>query len=138
MDGGAWQAPVHGIAKSQTRLSSFTDQCCTSDQKHKCTEKETPNNNKKIVWDNTWQQIGKDNELEKFRVTLALATFFIPFANFFPRNNTCIVCSDDFFPNHFFTLWKDTICYQALFSWPFNGNKQSIQSDFKLTEVKKK
>ena len=24
MDGGAWQATVHGIAKSQTRLSDFT------------------------------------------------------------------------------------------------------------------
>ena len=24
MDGGAWQAAVHGIAKSQTRLSDFT------------------------------------------------------------------------------------------------------------------
>ena len=24
MDGGAWQATVHGIAKSQTQLSSFT------------------------------------------------------------------------------------------------------------------
>ena len=24
MDGGAWQAPVHGVAKSQTRLSDFT------------------------------------------------------------------------------------------------------------------
>ena len=24
MDGGAWQAAVHGVAKSQTRLSEFT------------------------------------------------------------------------------------------------------------------
>ena len=24
MDGGAWKAAVHGVAKSQTRLSSFT------------------------------------------------------------------------------------------------------------------
>ena len=24
MDGGAWQAAVHGVAKSQTRLSKFT------------------------------------------------------------------------------------------------------------------
>ena len=24
MDGGAWQAAVHGVAKSQTRLSDFT------------------------------------------------------------------------------------------------------------------
>ena len=24
MDGGAWQVTVHGVAKSQTRLSSFT------------------------------------------------------------------------------------------------------------------
>ena len=24
MDGGAWQAIVHGVTKSQTRLSSFT------------------------------------------------------------------------------------------------------------------
>ena len=24
MDGGAWQATVHGVAKSQTRLSNFT------------------------------------------------------------------------------------------------------------------
>ena len=24
MDGGAWQAAVHGVTKSQTRLSSFT------------------------------------------------------------------------------------------------------------------
>ena len=24
MDGGAWQATVHGVAKSQTRLSDFT------------------------------------------------------------------------------------------------------------------
>ena len=24
MDGGAWQAVVHGVAKSQTRLSNFT------------------------------------------------------------------------------------------------------------------
>ena len=24
MDGGAWQSPVHGFAKSQTRLSDFT------------------------------------------------------------------------------------------------------------------
>ena len=24
MDGGAWQAPVHGVAKSQIRLSDFT------------------------------------------------------------------------------------------------------------------
>ena len=24
MDGGAWKAAVHGIAKSQTRLSDFT------------------------------------------------------------------------------------------------------------------
>ena len=24
MDGGAWQAAVHGVAKSQTRLSIFT------------------------------------------------------------------------------------------------------------------
>ena len=24
MDGGAWRATVHGIAKSQTRLSDFT------------------------------------------------------------------------------------------------------------------
>ena len=24
MDGGAWQATVHGVAKSRTRLSNFT------------------------------------------------------------------------------------------------------------------
>ena len=24
MDGGAWQATVHGVAKSQTKLSDFT------------------------------------------------------------------------------------------------------------------
>ena len=24
MDGGAWQAAVHGVAKSQTQLSEFT------------------------------------------------------------------------------------------------------------------
>ena len=24
MDGGAWQAPVHGVTKSRTQLSSFT------------------------------------------------------------------------------------------------------------------
>ena len=24
MDGGAWQAPVHGVTKNQTRLSDFT------------------------------------------------------------------------------------------------------------------
>ena len=24
MDGGAWKAAVHGVAKSQTRLSDFT------------------------------------------------------------------------------------------------------------------
>ena len=24
MDGGAWQAPVHGVAKSRTQLSDFT------------------------------------------------------------------------------------------------------------------
>jgi len=24
MDGGAWEAPVHGVAKSRTRLSDFT------------------------------------------------------------------------------------------------------------------
>ena len=27
MDGGAWQATVHGVAKSQTRLSDFTSLC---------------------------------------------------------------------------------------------------------------
>ena len=43
------------------------------------TIKEPPNNNKKIVWDNTWQQIGKDKELEKFRVTLAFSYFFFKF-----------------------------------------------------------
>ena len=27
MDGGAWYAPVHGVAKSRTRLSVFTFTC---------------------------------------------------------------------------------------------------------------
>ena len=27
MDGGAWWATVHGVAKSQTRLSNFTSLC---------------------------------------------------------------------------------------------------------------
>ena len=27
MDGGAWQATVHGVAESQTRLSDFTSTC---------------------------------------------------------------------------------------------------------------
>ena len=27
MDGGAWWAPVHGVAKSRTRLSDFTFTC---------------------------------------------------------------------------------------------------------------
>ena len=30
MDGGAWQATVHGVAKSQTRLSGFTFSICWS------------------------------------------------------------------------------------------------------------
>ena len=30
MDGGAWQATVHGVAKSRTRLSDFTFTCSTS------------------------------------------------------------------------------------------------------------
>ena len=29
MDGGAWQAAVHGVAKSQTRLSNFTHSPCS-------------------------------------------------------------------------------------------------------------
>ena len=28
MDRGAWQATVHGITKSQTRLSTHADVCC--------------------------------------------------------------------------------------------------------------
>ena len=30
VDGGAWQATVHGVAKSQTRLSDFTFSICWS------------------------------------------------------------------------------------------------------------
>ena len=29
MDGGAWKATVHGIAKSRTQLSIFTSSCCS-------------------------------------------------------------------------------------------------------------
>ena len=32
MDGGAWQAAVHGVAKSQTRLSNFTFMHCRRKQ----------------------------------------------------------------------------------------------------------
>ena len=28
MDGGAWWATVHGVAKSQTRMSDVTFSCC--------------------------------------------------------------------------------------------------------------
>ena len=28
MDGGAWEAAVHGVAKSRTRLSDFTQYTC--------------------------------------------------------------------------------------------------------------
>ena len=30
MDGGAWEATVHGVAKSRTRLSDFTEEQGTS------------------------------------------------------------------------------------------------------------
>ena len=32
MDGGAWWATVHGVAKSQTRLSDFTHSLCSIDR----------------------------------------------------------------------------------------------------------
>ena len=32
MDGGAWWATVHGVAKSQTRLSDFTYSLCNNKQ----------------------------------------------------------------------------------------------------------
>jgi len=32
MDRGAWQATVHGVAKSQTRLSNFTHSLCSIDR----------------------------------------------------------------------------------------------------------
>ena len=34
MDGGAWQATVHGVAKSQTGLSSFTGSVGERDRDH--------------------------------------------------------------------------------------------------------
>ena len=46
--------------------------------------KRTTKQQQKIVWDNTWQQIGKDNELEKFRVTLAFSYFFYSLCKFLP------------------------------------------------------
>ena len=30
MDGGAWEAAVHGVAKSRTQLSDFTSLHCTA------------------------------------------------------------------------------------------------------------
>ena len=40
MDGGAWWATVHGVAKSQTRLSNFTIDMCkhyhNQDTKQRC------------------------------------------------------------------------------------------------------
>ena len=43
MDGGAWWATVHGVAKSQTRLSNFTMDTLS------LTEKAKTNNGEKTI-----------------------------------------------------------------------------------------
>ena len=40
MDGGAWKAAVHGVAKSRTRLSDFTLGCGEGSQEMKQERKE--------------------------------------------------------------------------------------------------
>ena len=42
MDRGAWQAAVHGVAKSWTRLSDFTSSSLTYFQKHWCVKAHSP------------------------------------------------------------------------------------------------
>ena len=46
MDGGAWQATVHGVAKSRTRLSDFTTTTTT-------------------MWETQVQSLGREDPLEK-------------------------------------------------------------------------
>ena len=45
MDGGAWWATVHGVAKSQTRLSDFTYSFC-----HHALEKEVATHPSVLAW----------------------------------------------------------------------------------------
>ena len=47
MDRGAWQAAVHGVAKSQTQLKQLST--------HKHTAKDSLKKKKKALWSLTWE-----------------------------------------------------------------------------------
>ena len=61
MDGGAWQVTVHGVAKSQTRLSNFTFHVCIQFFPGGLVVKNPPQYNgfdpwiRKIYWTWKWQ-----------------------------------------------------------------------------------
>ena len=52
MDGGAWWATVHGVAKSRTRLSDFTF-TFTKNKREKNQINKSRNENREITTDNT-------------------------------------------------------------------------------------
>ena len=51
MDGGAWWAAVHGVAKSRTRLSDFT----FTFHSH-ALEKEMATHSSTLAWKNPWME----------------------------------------------------------------------------------
>ena len=51
MDGGAWWAAVHGVAKSRTRLNDFTFTC----QFH-ALEKEMATHSSILAWEILWME----------------------------------------------------------------------------------
>ena len=50
MDGGAWRAAVHGVAKSRTRLSDFTFTF------HHALEKEMATHSSVLAWKIPWTE----------------------------------------------------------------------------------
>ena len=51
MDGGAWWAPVHGVAKSRTRVSNFT----FTFHFH-ALEKEMATHSSSLAWESQWTE----------------------------------------------------------------------------------
>ena len=72
-DGGAWQAAVHGVTKSRTRLSDFTFHFCAL-------EKEMATHSSVLAWKIPWmEEPGRLQSMGSRRVRHDWATSLFPF-----------------------------------------------------------
>ena len=63
MDGGAWRATVHGVAKSRTRLSDFTFKLVK---------------NLPAMWETWVRSLGQEDPLEKMATHSSILAWRIP------------------------------------------------------------